>query len=60
MSNSVSLKRQIEAQIKRIHDVIGGLEDTLDGNPNDRSAREELRRQKQLLQGAKDELKNIE
>ena len=60
MANNESQKRQLKAQMKRISDVIGGLEETLAGSPNDRSAREELRRQKQLLQGVTDELNNLE
>ena len=56
MANNESQRRQIQAQIARAEGIIGGLEETLDKNPNDRSAREELRRQKQILQGLRDEL----
>jgi hypothetical protein len=59
MANSESQRRQLLAQAKRIGDVIDGLEETLDSDPNDRSARDELRRQKQLLQGVTDELENL-
>jgi DNA-directed RNA polymerase specialized sigma subunit len=56
MANNDSQKRQLQAQINRIRDTIDGLEDTLKENPNDRWAREELRRKKQELQGLQDEL----
>jgi DNA-directed RNA polymerase specialized sigma subunit len=60
MANSESQKRQLQAQIYRTKDVIKGLQEKLSENPNDRSAREELRRQKQELQGLTDELNNTE
>lgn len=56
MANTESEKRQLRAQIERAKSTIMGLEETLDRNPNDRSAKEELRRQKQQLQGLRDEL----
>ena len=60
MSNNESQKRQLQAQINRIKGVISELESTVDENPNDRSAREELRRKNQELQGLRDELANDE
>jgi len=60
MANNESQKRQLQAQVKRIGDVIDGLNEILAAKPNDRSAQEELRRQKQLLQGLRDELNNLE
>ena len=60
MANNDSQKRQLQAQIYRAKDTISGLEETLEERPNDHSAREELRRQKQELQGLLDELNNTE
>jgi hypothetical protein len=60
VSNNESQKRQLQAQINRIKGVISELESTVDENPNDRSAREELRRKNQELQGLRDELANDE
>lgn len=60
MANNESQRRQLQAQIARHRGLISSLEQTVGANPNDRSAREELRRQKQELQGLIDELNNTE
>jgi len=60
MANNESQKRQLQAQIYRTKDTISGLEETLTENPNDRSARDELRRKKQELQGLEDELNSTD
>lgn len=60
MANNESQRRQLQAQIYRIKDTVRALESTLDENPNDRNANEELRRKKQELRGLQDELDNEE
>jgi hypothetical protein len=60
MANTESEKRQLKAQIEQCRSTIMGLEETLNENPSDRSAHEELRRKKQELQGLRDELSSAE